>query len=143
MGIMFVYQTINVGPGWSFLPYLSISLSLNIFLTLMIVIRLIHHARNTRTALGITGIGGLCKAIITMFIESCALYTVSSLLFIGSLGARNHIWVVFAPILIEIQVRAFSQPKSSDSLADATAHWTGHRSTTYHPAGRQQERVDE
>ena len=48
---------------WSGLAYLSISLSLNVLLTLMIVIRLILHARNARVAMGITGGGGFCQAM--------------------------------------------------------------------------------
>ena len=91
---------------WSGLPYFSISLSLNILLTLMIVIRLILHARKAHTALGVTGIGGLCKAIVTMLVESSTLYAVSSLLVLGPLSAGSAVVVTFFPILSETQVRA-------------------------------------
>ena len=104
MGIMFVYQTAAGSAGWSILPYLSISLSLNTLLTIVIVVRLILHARNTRNALGITGIGGLCKAIIAMLVESCALYALSSLLVIGPLGAENYASNTFLTILGQTQV---------------------------------------
>ena len=112
MGIIYIYQATELsdGLGWSTFPYFSISLSLNILLTLMIVIRLILHARNTHTALGITGIGGLCKAIVIMLVESCALYAVSSLLFIGPLGAGNTASNFFMAILPEIQARIFLSP---------------------------------
>ena len=73
----------------------------------MIVIRLVLHARNTRTALGITGIGGLSRAIIIMLVESCALYAVSSLSVIGPLGAENSASNLFLPILAQTQVCAF------------------------------------
>ena len=86
------------------LPYFSISIALNILLTFMIVIRLILHARNTRTAMGIAGIGGLCAAIVTMLIESCALSAVSSLLFVVPRGAGNHAADIFLPIFSQIQV---------------------------------------
>ena len=105
MGIMFVYQTAAGSAGWSIIPYLSISLSLNTLLTIVIVIRLILHARNTRNALGITGIGGLSKAIITMLVESCALSALSSLLVIGPLGAENYASNTFLTILGQTQVR--------------------------------------
>jgi len=100
--------------------YLLISVSLNVLITLMIVVRLILHARNVRTATGsLAEISGLCKTISTMFIESCALFTVSSLVLVGALAAyiySNNINIygvgriaarIFFPILAEIQVRAF------------------------------------
>ena len=112
MGIALEYQSTKGGltnaPLWAGFPYYSISLSLNILLTLMIVVRLILRARTTRTALGIAGIGGLSKAIVTMLIESCVLYAVSSLLVIGPWGAGNPITSVFLPILDQTQVRTSS-----------------------------------
>ena len=139
MGIAFVYQAVEpAGITWSGLPYYSISLSLNVLLTLMIVIRLIVHTRNTRTALGMTGIGGLCKAIITMLIESCAIFAVSSLLVIGPWGAgQSPIVNFFLPILYQTQVRPFPLLWYSDRLADVTTDRTGHRPTACHPASRQ------
>ena len=108
MGIVFFYQGPQVdGPLWSTLPYFLISLSLNILLTLMIVVRLTLHTRDTRTALGIPGMGGLWKAIVVTLVESCALYTVNSLLVIGPLGGGNSISNPFMTTLAQIQVRAF------------------------------------
>ena len=108
MGTMFIYQNVSdYANEWTALPYYSISLSLNVILTLMIVIRIALHTRNTRTAMGITGIGRLCTAIITMLIESCALYAVSLLLVIGSWAAKNPIENFLGCILPQTQVRAF------------------------------------
>ena len=106
MGMAYMYQDLRVtNTVWSALPYYSVSLSLNILLTLMIVVRLILHARNTRAALGIAGIGGLCKAIIMVLTESCALFAVNSLLVIGPLAARNTTWSLFMAMIGEIRVR--------------------------------------
>ena len=105
MGIWFTLQAAErYSSNWPSLAYFSISLSLNILLTLMIVIRLIIHTRNTRNALGIAGVGGLCKTVVTMLVESCALYAVSSLLVLGpqSSAVRD----IFIPTLSETQVRA-------------------------------------
>ena len=119
-GIMFQVEAQSKGASYATvvfdfgLPYLSISISLNIFLTLMIVIRLVLHTRNVRIAMGITGIGGLCEAIVTMFIESCALYAISSLLVIVPWVAGYHDMIVFVPILSQAQVRDFLRPRSSD-----------------------------
>ena len=111
MGIAVVYQNSHTAgvAAWSSFPYFSITLSLNILLTLMISVRVILHARNTRNALGIAGIGGLCKTIVTMLVESCALYAVSSLLVIIPLGAGNLITNFFLFILPETQVRALPE----------------------------------
>ena len=110
MGIMDIYQGAEYSTAdWAILPFYSISLSLNVLLTLIIIIRIALHTRNTRAALGITGIGGLGKAIITMLIESCALYAASVLLVIGSWAARSPITNFFESVLLPIQVRAFAQ----------------------------------
>ena len=108
MGIAFLYQTtvLTKAIQWSALPWFSISLSLNVLLTLMIIIRLILHTRSVRTAVGITGIGGLCKTIVTMLVESCALFAVNSLLVIAPWGTKNPTTNIFFPILAQTQVRA-------------------------------------
>jgi hypothetical protein len=94
--------TINLG-----LSFFSISVSLNVIVTLMIVFRLVLHSRNIRSALGArAGSGGVYNAIVTVLVESCALYAVSFLLFIGPWSAAHSVQYVFFPILIEIQVRA-------------------------------------
>ena len=117
MGILFIYQYIAQTPGlWSGVPYFSISLLLNALLTLMIVIRLILHARNTRAALGTTGIGGLCKAIITMLVESSALYSVSSLLVIGLWISRSYTANAFFVILAQTQVGTFLRSGFPDGI---------------------------
>ena len=73
----------------------------------MVVIRLVLHCRDVRTILGAPGgISGLYKAIITMLVESCALFSVGSLLVIGILGAGNSAVETFIPILVETQVRS-------------------------------------
>jgi len=125
MGIVTLYSQYNgdsyttSGLPISSVPYLSISVSLNVLLTLMIVIRLILHGRKIRTTTrSLAGISGLYKTVSTMFIESCALFTVSSMLVIGALAAYiysgtpnifiigSFVVEIFFPILAEIQVRS-------------------------------------
>ena len=56
---------------------------------------------------------GLSKAIVTMLIESCALYAVISLLFLGLCGAGESSVVGFLlQILFQTQVRAFPRSRS-------------------------------
>ena len=86
----------------------------------MIVVRLVLHGRNIRTApRSAVGISGLFKTVSTMFIESCALFTVGSLVVVGALAASgtfdnpdiyyygDFVVNTFFQILAEIQVRAF------------------------------------
>ena len=83
-------------------------MGLNILLTLIIVVRLILHSRTMRPSMGgPTGISGLYKDIVTMLVESSALYAISSLLFIGPWGAGNSAADIFLPILAETQVCTF------------------------------------
>jgi len=137
------------------IPHLSISVSLNVLLTLMIVIQLALHGRKIHTTTGsLAGISGLYKTVSIMLIESCALFTVTSLLVVGALAADNYsptpnIYIIgdlivdiFFPILAEIQVHAFPRRPSLGWLSNATMDPTGDRSTAHHSAGRQWERVD-
>jgi len=101
------------------IPYLLISVSLNVLLTLMIVIRIVLHDRNFPAATNSrVGISGLYKAASTMLIESCALFAASSLVVVVALAKAgsyktgiyfpgSYVVIIFFPILAEIQVRAF------------------------------------
>ena len=98
---MLVQQTWQANNGiWEVvvidfgLPYFSVSISLNVLLTLTIVIRLVLHSKDIRATLGTPGgISGLHKAAITMLIEPSALYAINSLLFIGLWVAGNDVAV--------------------------------------------------
>ena len=151
MGVMLLYQSSQPRSSiWnavvvSFsLPYFSLSIALNTLLTLMIVIRLILHSRNIQAVMGVpVGTGGLYKAIITMLIESSALYAVNSLLFIVPWATGNRSSDFFLSTLAEIQVRSSPHSRSSAKLPDVMAGSAGHRATAHHSKSRQQERVDE
>ena len=91
-------------------PHYSLSISLNILLTLMIVIRLALHTRNIRTGMGVPGVGGLYKTIITMLVESSVIYATSSLLVLVPLSTREVDPGGFMFILAETQARIFPQP---------------------------------
>ena len=126
------------------IPCISISVSLNILLTLLIVIRLLLHGRNVRAAAGpMAGISGLYKTVATMLIESSALYAVNSLLVIGLWAANSNAATAFPPILAEAQVRIFLQLRLSDELPDVTTDSTGYCTTAHHPADRRPECADQ
>ena len=112
------------------LPHLSASVSLNVLLTLMIVIRLVMHRRNVRAATGSSaGISGLYKAVATILIDSSALYAVTSLVLIGLWAARSGAAEIFTPIHAEIQVCASTRLESPDRLS--YDDWIGDRSTAH------------
>ena len=117
MGVTFMYYQISqpttalwgsVAQSFDY-PFFAISPSLNILLTLMIVARLILHRRNIRNAMGASAgaTSGLYDAIVTILVESCALYAASFILFIGPWGSGSSVANVFFPMVAETQVRAF------------------------------------
>ena len=114
MGTGFIYEIAlpvssnpNVVTQVDFgIAYFSVSISLNVLLTMMIVTRLVVHSKNFRKALGTAaGAGGLYKSIVTILVESCALYTVSYLLYIGPWAAGNPAANAFSLVRVEAQVR--------------------------------------
>ena len=55
--------------------------------------------------MGGTGIGGLCKAIVTMLIESCALYAMNSLFVAVPWVIGYNDVITFVPVLSQTLVR--------------------------------------
>jgi hypothetical protein len=112
MGIMTLFQasrpeaslwtsvTFNFG-----LAYFSIATTLNILLTLLICARLLIHQRQMRANSGPKY--GLLpyQDIISMLIESSAVYAVTSAIFIGTYAAGHAASTLFLPILSQTQVR--------------------------------------
>ena len=115
MGILFIYESMQpvyitegdyIGVNVT-ISYYSISLSLNVLLTLMIVIRLALYSRNIRNAMGTAaGVGGVYKAVVVTLVESSALYAVAYLVYIGPWAANSYLGLVFSPVLGGVQVRA-------------------------------------
>ena len=112
MGIAFMYQSsLPVGPNESSVsfgtPYYTISLSLNVLLTLLIVVRLVLHNRNFGNVMGSqAGSGRVYRTIIIILIESCAPYAIAYLLFIIPWAAGSPVSNAFFPMLAQAQVRA-------------------------------------
>ena len=91
--------------------YFAIIFSLNVLLTLMIVARLVWYNKNVRNAMGDgDGVGAWYRATITMFVESCAPYAISLLIYLGPPGPKGSVAHLhaFYPIVVETQVRVFS-----------------------------------
>ena len=107
-GIAYIYEK-STQPDWSsissnvIISYISISVSLNVLLTLMIIIRLVLHHRDIRHALG-TSVSGLYGAIITTLVESYALYAGTLLLYVIPLAANSIVSNIFVDALGGAQV---------------------------------------
>ena len=85
----------------------SISVGLNLLLTLMIVARLAVHSKNIRKAMGGSdGAGRLYQTIITVLVESCALYSACLTVYIGLYGSGNTAQLLVFPIVSVVQVSA-------------------------------------
>ena len=111
MGITLVYKTSQPVSIWGSLnlgtPFYSIALSLNVLLTLMIATRLILHSRDIRNALGpLVRADRLYVTLVTILVESSALFAANSLLYIGPLYAGSSLSGVFITPLTVTQVRA-------------------------------------
>ena len=113
IGILFVYETLNPlfvtngnpAAAQAGLSYFWLSLSVNVILTLTIVIRLVLHNREIRNAIGARhGTSGMYNSLVTMLLESCALYALSSILYIGLFAATSSVTALFFPIHVEVQV---------------------------------------
>ena len=115
---MVVYDSLReyfVFLGPPLLSFHVISVSLNVLLTLMIVIRLILHKRDIRNAVGTAHKpGGLYDAVVTMLVESCALYAITYLLYIVTWVIDNPAQGMFYPLLTVTQVRAIVMHSTPD-----------------------------
>ncbi|KIJ64927.1 hypothetical protein HYDPIDRAFT_89869 [Hydnomerulius pinastri MD-312] len=110
MGIMFLIQVSTTNPyvtsNINFtLPYLSISLALNIIVTIAIVLRLLTLRYRIVSVLGAT-YGTQYTSIAAMIIESAALYSVLSVAFLVLFGIGNAVSEVFLQSLSQFQIIA-------------------------------------
>ena len=89
--------------------YNAICLSLNILLTLMIVTRLTVHMRNIRKATGTSdvpsGLHTVATTVITMLIESYALYAGVLLAYTIPLATNSQVASLFFGVIGTVQVR--------------------------------------
>lgn len=108
-GILWCYYRVGLGESIPTVqvPYFSICLALNVLLTLMIIARLVLHSRNIKKAVGASsGPVSLYSTIITMLVESSALYAIGHLLYIVPTVSDSYVASIFSSALGEIQVRA-------------------------------------
>jgi hypothetical protein len=111
MGIMFLLQVTTNSPYFSStnvnytVPYLSLSLALNIIITIVIVLRLLTYRHRITKVLG-SDYGTQYTSIAAMIIESAALYSTISVAFLTLFLLNNPISATFIQSLTQIQIIA-------------------------------------
>ncbi|KAJ6631197.1 hypothetical protein B0H10DRAFT_1773766 [Mycena sp. CBHHK59/15] len=110
MGILWLIQISATSPFSSStinytLPYMSISLALNILVTIAIVARLFLYRRRISNAFGIEH-GSQYTSIAAMLVESAAIYSAFSILFLVPFGMNSALSQLFLQALSEIQIIA-------------------------------------
>ncbi|KAJ7595070.1 hypothetical protein C8J56DRAFT_776195 [Mycena floridula] len=107
MGTLWLIQVSASNPwastslNWT-VPYFSVSLGLNVFLTLAIVSRLLLYRFRIKSALG-PDYGTQYLSLSTMIVESAALYSIFSLLFLIPFILGNAVSEVFLQALGPVQ----------------------------------------
>jgi len=105
MAILFAIETASPNGFFSAkatsfaLPFFGLSLGLNIWLTFMIVFRMLYHKRQGREIFG-HNYGRHYASISAMFVESAALYAINSILLLATYAPQNpinQIWLGLEP----------------------------------------------
>ena len=86
------------------LPYFSVSISLNILLTLLLVGRLFYMSERAKRAIGREH-AATYSSIASMLIESAVPYAVTGLIFIITYARNSNVQNLVLPVLGQIMVR--------------------------------------
>ncbi|KAG2068818.1 hypothetical protein BDR04DRAFT_1078945 [Suillus decipiens] len=108
MGIMWLLQVATDSPYFSInytIPYFSLSLALNIIITIVIVLRLLTYRYRISSALG-SSYGTQYTSIAAMIVESAALYSAFSVAFLILFNLNNPISEIFIEALTQVQITA-------------------------------------
>ncbi|KAG1751343.1 uncharacterized protein EDB91DRAFT_1104869 [Suillus paluster] len=111
LGIMWILQVTTTSPYFSStninytVPYLSVSLALNIIITIIIVLRLLTYRYRISRVLG-SSYGTQYTSIAAMIIESAALYSAFSVAFLTLFLLNNPISETFIESLTQVQIIA-------------------------------------
>lgn len=108
MGVLFILQCSANSPwvnggnvNWT-IPFFALSLGLNILLTLAIALRLVIFRRHVVSVLG-KGYGSQYTSIAAMIVESAALFSIFSILFIVPFALNKPLNNIFVQSLNHVQ----------------------------------------
>ena len=99
--------------------YWSLSISLNIILTLLLVGRLLYMSHNARRSLGDEH-AATYISVAAMLVESATPYAVTSLIFIITYARNSNVQNLVLPVLSQIMVRR-SSPVSASGYSSSSA----------------------
>ncbi|EPQ55666.1 hypothetical protein GLOTRDRAFT_10171, partial [Gloeophyllum trabeum ATCC 11539] len=112
MGILLMFDESRPGASiWQassvniVLAYYSTSLALNIFLTILILVRLLLHRRAVINALGRSH-SAQYTSTAAMLVESAALYAICSILFLVPYVVNHPLQGIFMQVLSQVQIIA-------------------------------------
>ncbi len=106
-GILYLVQLSAASPfantnlNWT-IPYISISLGLNILITIAIVLRLLLFRRRIASVLGTTH-GAQYTSVAAMIVESASLYSIFSILLLVPFALGSPVASVFLQVIGQIQ----------------------------------------
>lgn len=123
------------------LPYFSISIALNVLLTLLLVSRLFYMSVKARRTIGGEH-GRTYISIAAMLLESAAPYAIVGLIFIITYARNSNVQNLVLPVLSQIMVRRPSFPLS-DARLEADWSFAVHQPGSDHPAGRHRPRDEQ
>jgi hypothetical protein len=86
------------------LPYFAIAVGLNVLLSLTISARLLSQNWRARTSMLESSLTFLYRNATILLIESCSVYAIVSIMFIGPYSANSYAWAIFLPVLAQVQV---------------------------------------
>ncbi|KAG2090626.1 uncharacterized protein F5147DRAFT_764413 [Suillus discolor] len=111
MGIIWLLQVTNSASYFSStnvdytIPFFTLSLALNIIITIVIVLRLLTYRHRISKVLG-SSYGAQYTSIAAMIVESAALYSTFSVAFLTLFGLNNPISETFLVSLSQVQIIA-------------------------------------
>lgn len=110
VGILFLLQLSNASPfvntnlNWT-IPYFSLSLAINLFVTIAVVARLYMLRRRIALVLG-RNHGSQYTSVAAMIVESASLYSIFSICFLVPFGRNSSIASVFLQTIGQVQAVA-------------------------------------
>ena len=125
--------TVNIGTA-----YWSLSIGLNIIVTVAIAGRLLKMRANIRRVLG-PNHSSPYTSVLAMIIESAALYTSWALIFMVAYAKGDTFQNVVLSSLGQVQVRVLFLPLLKCQVCSSL---TGNRASSYHLPGRSRKSMD-
>ena len=110
MGLLWLIQISQTGPfenssiNWT-IPYFTLSLSLNVLVTIAIVLRLLLYRHRIANVLG-TSHGSQYTSIAAMIVESAAIFSAFSICFLIPFALNSSISSIFLQALGQVQISA-------------------------------------